>query len=113
MRGFQVSPAELEAVVLQHPAVVDVTVIGVAAVEDSPDARDGEHPRAYVVCHPGSGSTVKVTEAEIKEWCAQRLAKYKALSGGVVFVDTIPRNAGGKVLRRLLRDDAAAPTPKL
>lgn len=105
VRGFQVSPAELEAVILQHPAIVDVAVIGVK-LDDSPD---GEHPRAYVVRH-GSASASAVTETEVTNWCTQRLAKYKALTGGVVFVDALPRNASGKLLKRILREQAERKT---
>jgi acyl-CoA synthetase (AMP-forming)/AMP-acid ligase II len=102
VRGFQVSPAEVEAVILQHPAIVDAAVIGVK-VQDT----DGERPRAYVVRDPAvKDPTSVVTEADLQEWCAQRLAKYKALTGGVVFVDAVPRNAGGKLLKRILREQA-------
>ncbi len=107
MRGFQVSPAELEAVILQHPGVGDVAVVGMTL--DASDSRDGEHPRALIV----PSGEANVTEADIKAWCGQRLAKYKALSGGVAFVKAIPRNAGGKVLRRILKEQSVTPTAKL
>lgn len=96
VRGFQVSPSEIEAVILQHPAIIDAAVIGVTAE----DPRDGENPRAYVV------RQADITETEVKDWCAQRLAKYKSLTGGVIFVDAIPKNAGGKILKRILREQA-------
>jgi acyl-CoA synthetase (AMP-forming)/AMP-acid ligase II len=104
VRGFQVSPAEVEAVILQHPAIVDAAVIGIKVQDNS---TDGERPRAYVVRDPAvKDPTSVVTEADLQEWCAQRLAKYKALTGGVVFVDAVPRNAGGKLLKRVLREQA-------
>lgn len=100
VRGFQVSPAELEAVILQHPAIVDAAVIGVPL----PESRDGEHPRAYVVRRGGGATTTSAQE--VVEWCAHRLAKYKALSGGVVFLEELPRNASGKLLKKVLREQA-------
>jgi len=98
--GFQVAPVELERVLLGHPAVADCAVYAV------PDTRRGEAPKAAVVRHPGQD----VTAEELQAWVADRLARYKHLAA-VAFVESIPRNAGGKVLRRVLRDadpDAAA-----
>lgn len=100
VRGFQVAPPELEAVLLSHPQIVDAAVIGVA---DS--GGDGELPRAYVVKRPGSGDGL--TEEEVKGYLAPKLAKYKALAGGVRFVEVIPKNASGKILKRVLREEAA------
>lgn len=101
VRGFQVPPAEIEGVLLTHPAILDAAVIGVQIPSD-PDA---EHPRAYVVTRPGAGA---VTEESIREFCATRLAKYKELTGGVRFIEAIPRNATSKALKRILRDMATA-----
>jgi acyl-CoA synthetase (AMP-forming)/AMP-acid ligase II len=95
VRGFQVSPSEIEDVVRSCPGVADVAVLG---VEDA--GRNGEVPRAFVVKLPGK----EVSEEEVKSWVRERLASYKALAGGVIFVDTIPRNATGKILRRLLKE---------
>ncbi|KUI62655.1 4-coumarate--CoA ligase-like 7 [Cytospora mali] len=95
VKGNQVAPAELEGLLLEHPAVTDVGVIGVTL--------DGEeYPRAYVVRTPGTNAT----EKEIAEWLAERVTRYKQLKGGVVFVDTIPKNPSGKILRKVLRDQA-------
>ncbi|RAQ73380.1 AMP-binding enzyme [Aspergillus flavus] len=93
--GFQVAPSEVEAVLLSHPGVADAAVVGARTPGDGT-----EGPCAFVV--PKSG--MKVTSAELKLYAARRLAKYKELSGGVKFVDAIPRNASGKILRRVLRD---------
>jgi acyl-coenzyme A synthetase/AMP-(fatty) acid ligase len=59
-------------------------------------------PRAYVVLKPGKA----VAEAELKGYVKSNLARHKQLRGGVVFVDEIPKSASGKVLRRILRDQA-------
>lgn len=103
VRGFQVAPAEIEGVLLAHPQVLDAAVIGL----QKPDEPEVEQPRAYVVLKPGSSGGA-ADEASIKAFCKERLAKYKELSGGVVFMDAIPRNATGKVLKRILRDMAKA-----
>lgn len=95
MSGFQVAPSEVEAVLLSHPGVADAAVVGARNPGDGT-----ERPCAFVV--PKSG--MKVTSVELKLYAARRLAKYKELSGGVKFVDAIPRNVSGKILRRVLRD---------
>ena len=98
--GFQVAPAEIEQVLFAHPSVADCAVFGV------PDRRRGEVPKAAVVIVPGD----TLSAAEVIAYVADRLAAYKHVRT-VSFVDEIPRNAGGKVLRRLLRaaDLPAAP----
>ena len=101
VRAFQVAPPELEAVLLSHPQIVDAAVIGVPA----PNPDDGQLPRAYVVRRPGEHGDA-VTEAEIKAHVAGKLAKFKHLEGGVMFVSAIPKNASGKILKRLLREEA-------
>ena len=88
--GYQVPPAELEAVLAGHPAVADAAVIG------RPDERRGEVPVAVVV------SAGPVGEDELIAWAAERTAPYKRLHA-VHFADAIPRTPSGKVLRRLLR----------
>lgn len=98
VRGWQVSPAELEAVLLTHPNVAGAAVIGVMSSKN--DSLAGEVPRAYIVRKPSSSD---VQEQELKDFVAARLARYKHLEGGVRFVDEIPRNASGKILRPRLR----------
>lgn len=99
VKGFQVSPSELEDVIRGLDGVADVAVVGV----DAPRKGDGEVPRAFVTRMPGSkGDSLK--EKDIKEWVQQRLSRFKWLEGGVVFVDTVPRNASGKILRRVLKE---------
>lgn len=101
VRGFQVAPPELEAVLLDaKDKIVDVAVIGLKAKPGS----DHERPRAYVVRKPG----VNVTEEEVKKLISDNLASYKQLTGGVVFLKEIPKSPSGKILKRVLRDWADA-----
>ena len=95
VRGWQVSPAELEACLLTHPVVKDAAVIGVDA-----GGGKGEVPLAYIILH----SSPPTSEHEIQAYVRQHLAGYKALDGGVRFVEAIPRTASGKILRRILRE---------
>ena len=92
-KGFQVAPAELEGVILGHENVADVAVIGVN------DGEGGELPKAFVVSKDPSRSS----EEEIKEFVKAKLVHYKQLRGGVEFVDSIPKTASGKILRRQLK----------
>jgi acyl-CoA synthetase (AMP-forming)/AMP-acid ligase II len=94
-KGFQVPPAELEALLLTHPAVADAAVIGVA------DDEAGEIPVGFVVLKPGQDAT----EADIMAFVAERVATYKQVRK-VTFIEAIPKSASGKILRRVLRDDA-------
>jgi long-chain acyl-CoA synthetase len=94
VNGFQVAPAEVEAVLLGHPAVLDCAVFGV------PDERAGEVPAAAVQLDP----TRPVAEGELRQLVADSLATYKHLRH-VVVVDAIPRLPSGKALRRTLRDE--------
>jgi acyl-CoA synthetase (AMP-forming)/AMP-acid ligase II len=98
--GFQVAPAQLEGLLLGHPAVNDVAVIGVYS-----EQRATELPRAYIV--PAQGvKTGKKLEGEVSEWLNGRVAPYKRLRGGIVWVDEIPKSAAGKVLWRVLSERA-------
>ena len=96
-KGFQVPPAELEALLLTHPAVADAAVIGLR------DEEAGEIPVGYVVLRPG----VTATPADIQEFVAGQVAHYKQVRVLHV-VDEIPKSASGKILRRILRDQAEA-----
>ncbi len=97
--GENVYPAELESVLLAHPAVADVAVIG------QPSARWGESAVAVVV--PGEG----FDPDELVTWCRERLAGFKAPKA-VVTVDELPRNASGKILKHQLRDRFPGPAPE-
>lgn len=92
-KGFQVAPAELEALLLTHRAVADVAVIGVS------DEDAGEVPKAFVVVQPGE----EITSGEIMDFVAGRVAGYKQIRQ-VEFIDAIPKSLSGKILRRVLRD---------
>jgi acyl-CoA synthetase (AMP-forming)/AMP-acid ligase II len=91
-KGFQVPPAEIENVLVSHPDIKDAAVIG------EPHSEYGEVPVAYVVLQ----DKASLSQEAIIEYAAQGLAKYKRLAR-VVFTETIPRSASGKVLRRLLK----------
>jgi len=92
-KGFQIAPAELEALLLTHPAIADAAVIGV------PDDEAGERPRAFIVLKPGQEASAD----EITAFTAEHVATYKVVHD-IVFTEEIPKSASGKILRRMLRD---------
>jgi len=108
VRGFQVSPTEIEAVLLTIPAVVDAAVIGIDAVATASGKLDaksqaavsGELVRAYLVLRPNT----QLTAEEVISYASKRLAGFKRITGGVEFLPEIPKNANGKILRRVLKD---------
>ncbi|MET8451172.1 4-coumarate--CoA ligase family protein [Streptomyces sp. NPDC005209] len=93
-KGFQVAPAELEALLLTHPGIADAAVIGVYNEDNN------EVPHAYVVRQP---TATGLTESEVMMHVAERVAPYKRVRQ-VTFVDGVPRAASGKILRRELRE---------
>jgi acyl-CoA synthetase (AMP-forming)/AMP-acid ligase II len=99
-KGMQVAPAELEALLLTHPAVLDVAVVR------RPDEEAGEIPKAFVVLKADaeSGAT---TAAALMAWVAERVAPHKRIRL-LEFIDQIPKSPSGKILRRLLVDRAPA-----
>ena len=94
VKGFQVAPAEIEAILQGHPMVADVAVIG------RPDERAGEIPVAYLVARG------RVEIDEIKAWLAARVVEYKRI-GDIVICAAIPKTPAGKILRRVLRSQDA------
>jgi 4-coumarate--CoA ligase len=94
-KGFQVPPAELEAVLLTHPAVADAAVIGL------PDEEAGEIPTAYVVRQQDADATAE----DIMDYVAGQVAHYKQVRR-VRFIEAIPKSATGKLLRRQLKQQA-------
>jgi 4-coumarate--CoA ligase len=100
-KGLQVAPAELEALLLTHPKILDAAVIGV-------EMPGTEVPRAYVV----KGGDL--TEEDVKAFVKGNVADFKQLRGGVVFMDAVPKSASGKILRKDLRELAKkGPAAKL
>ncbi|KAF8315907.1 amp dependent CoA ligase [Clavulina sp. PMI_390] len=112
VKGNQVAPAELEGHLLGHPDVRDACVVGV------PDEYAGELPFAFIALQPRplkkiesahGGAKAKAEAAakrSIAKWVEDHKIKYKWLAGGIAFVEVIPKNPSGKLLRRLLRDEA-------
>jgi acyl-CoA synthetase (AMP-forming)/AMP-acid ligase II len=96
-KGFQVPPAELEALLLQHPDVSDAAVVGL------PDEEAGEIPAGYVTLRPGASTST----GQIQQFVAAQVAGYKQIRRLEV-IEAIPRSPAGKILRRVLRDAALA-----
>ena len=99
--GFNVYPAEVEQLMLDHPGIAQVAVVGV------PDNRMGEVGAAFVVTGPDTGAEGRPEPDEIMSWCRDTMANYK-VPRLVVVVDDLPMNASGKVLKFELRDRATA-----
>ncbi|KAF7190062.1 putative acyl-coenzyme A synthetase [Pseudocercospora fuligena] len=97
VKGAQVAPAELEAVLNSHQNIADAAVIGVWS-----ELQQTEVPRAYIV---RKGDT---TAADVANHVKAKVAGYKQLRGGVFFIDEIPKSASGKILRKVLRERALA-----
>ncbi|KAL0581189.1 hypothetical protein V5O48_000879 [Marasmius crinis-equi] len=107
VRGFQVAPAELEGCILDHPDVSDACVVGM------PDDFSGEVPIAFVVPTQSAAKRMKSDpqsieqiKASVAKHVSDNKVAYKRLAGGVEFVDVIPKNPSGKLLRRVLRERA-------
>lgn len=111
VKGFQVAPAELEALLVERKDVADAAVVGVTI-------EGREVPRAYIV---KTASGKDTTEADVASWLAARVARHKQLAGGVMFIDAIPKipvclfptylwclltPQSGKILRKTLRERA-------
>ena len=92
-KGFQVAPAELEALLITHPKVADVAVIGI------PDDEAGELPKAFITVPPGESVTLE----EIQSLVSENLVSYKQIRSLEV-IDAIPKSASGKILRKDLRN---------
>jgi acyl-CoA synthetase (AMP-forming)/AMP-acid ligase II len=95
-KGYQVPPAELEAVLLSHPAIADAAVVGIN------DAEGEEVPKAFVVKQSGA----ELTEDEVMEFVAGQVAPYKKVRQ-VEFIEAVPKSASGKILRKDLRSSSS------
>jgi acyl-CoA synthetase (AMP-forming)/AMP-acid ligase II len=94
VRGWQVSPAEVENVIQQHPLIADAAVIGVSVADNT-----REVTKAYIILRPGAS----LEPEAIRIWVGEKLAKYK-IPEEIEFTRAIPKNPTGKVLRRVLRE---------
>ncbi len=91
-RGYQIAPAELEGVLMEHPAVQDCAVVGIS------DQAMGEIPKAFIVLREG----MTAGPDELMAFVAERVAPYKKIRE-VAFIPEIPKNFSGKILRRVLK----------
>jgi 4-coumarate--CoA ligase len=95
VQGLQVSPAEVEASLIEHPDIADAGVVGITF-------EDNEWPRAYVALK--DESVGKISGADIQRWLEPRVAKHKRLIGGVAIIAEVPRLASGKIQRKVMKE---------
>lgn len=100
VKGLQVAPAELEAALLEHDGVADAAVVGLKPGENGDEA-----PRAYVVLKERAKG--HISPEALATWLHGRVAKHKYLTGGLLFVDEVPKSPTGKILRKVVREWAA------
>lgn len=97
-KGFQIAPAELEAILMGMDVVADCCVVGLYD-----ESQATEIPRAYVVLQPNVEKSETVAKT-ITDFVASNVTNYKKLRGGIRFVEVIPKSPSGKILRRQVRD---------
>lgn len=97
-KGFQIAPTELEDILIEHPAVSDVAVIGVWNEE-----MHSEVPLAYLVAKGDTTGNENVA-ISVMEYLKGKVVHYKHLRGGVVWISQIPKSPSGKILKRVLKD---------
>ncbi|KYM84413.1 4-coumarate--CoA ligase-like 7, partial [Atta colombica] len=93
-RGYQISPGEIEGVLISHPAVLEVAVISI------PHATDDEHPLAYITKKPGA----KETEQDLIDFVAKNMMDHYKLRAGIIFLDAFPYTGSGKIARKDLKE---------
>ncbi|XP_069937099.1 uncharacterized protein [Cherax quadricarinatus] len=103
VKGYQVSPSELEKLLSTHEDVSEAAVVGV------PDQQLGMAPRAFVVAKPGAS----IDPSRLQQFVASQVSSYKQLAGGICIVDAIPKSPSGKILKRLLMKGLKPPAAKL
>jgi len=108
-KGYQVAPAELEALFVKHPQVADAAVIGAPAEKYGGREADGEVPKAFIILQEGA----TITRSELSAWLAPQVVSYKSVSPHAIdFVDSLPKSASGKILRKDLREIEKTLPPK-
>jgi len=90
--GFNIYPRDIDEVLFEHPKILEACAIGI------PDSYRGETVKAFVVLKEGQ----QMTEDEVKQYCAEKLAKYKVPTQ-VEFIESLPKSGVGKILRKELR----------
>lgn len=99
VRGFQVAPAELEAVLLDHSDVADCAVVGLAVGDDGE-----ERPRAYIALQKDASSRKEEAVKAIEKHFTEKVARHKRLTGGISVVESIPRLLSGKIQRKVVKE---------
>lgn len=97
--GFQVAPAELEAVLLDHADVADCAVVGLAVGDDGE-----ERPRAYIALQKNASSRKEEAIRAIEKYFTEKVARHKRITGGINVVETIPRLLSGKIQRKVVKE---------
>ncbi|KAF5282541.1 hypothetical protein FQA39_LY04948 [Lamprigera yunnana] len=91
-KGLQISPAELETIIVEHPNIKEAAVVGI------PDLDCGELPAAFIVLQPGK----IITDHEVHDFLKDKIMEEKKLRGGIIIVDTLPKTNIGKIMRKSL-----------
>jgi acyl-coenzyme A synthetase/AMP-(fatty) acid ligase len=103
IQSMQVSPLELENILLRHPKVLDAAVAGV------PHDAAGEVPMAFIVRSPAAqAEDEEALRRELNSYMSEHLAEHKRLAGGIQFVEALAKSSSGKTQRKVLRDMAKA-----